>query len=355
MLNINVLTEGFNSPNGIAFISPLVIFQKYIHQNGIQIRFFTSLEKQLEKCEILLIESKFFKTKWENNTSEILELFKKWREKKIKLIFCDTTDSSSWVKSEVFDFVDKYAKGQILKNKTQYLKPIYASRVYADFYHKKFKVNDLVPNYSNKLREDHLSKLYLSWNSGLSNYSLFGPLINKFLNFNTAKYLCKFSNSFVSPSANRTIINCRFSNNYNSKSIRYQRSVLKKKLSSFISIKKLNRFKYVAEMKKSLISIVPFGYGEITLKDYESFINGNILLKPNMDHMSTWPNFYIKNKTFIEFPWDFKNIKINIESIKKNSYKFIKIANGGQEIYKKYTVGENSNKLFYEQFINLVK
>ena len=53
--------------------------------------------------------------------------------KKRKLIFCDTTDSSSWIKAKVFDYVDKYAKGQILKNKQKYLRPIYANRVYADF------------------------------------------------------------------------------------------------------------------------------------------------------------------------------------------------------------------------------
>ena len=38
----------------------------------------------------------------------------------------------------------------------------------------------------------------------------------------------------------------------------------------------------------------PFGLGEITLKDFEVF-SGSLLMKPNMDHMLTWPNFYTKD------------------------------------------------------------
>ena len=79
--------------------------------------------------------------------------------------------------------------------------------------------------------------------------------------------------------------------------------LLKKKLSSLVNTKKLNRLEYCNEMKRSLISIVPFGYGEITLKDFESFLNGCILFKPKMSHMITWPNFYIKLQHLLNFHW----------------------------------------------------
>ncbi len=354
MRTINVLTEGFRSPNGISFISPLIIFQKYLLKNDIKLNFFSNLTKKVENCEVLLIESKFFKNKWIKETNDILSLFKHWRKKKIKLIFCDTTDSSSWTKSEVFDYVDKYAKGQILKDKSKYLEPIYAKRVYAEFYHKIYKINDLQPLYSDKLREDQIRKITLSWNSGLSNYSFFGPLFGRFLNFQSAKYLWKFSTNFISPSASRTIINCRFSNNYNSESIRFQRELITNKLEGFIASNKINRLKYYNEMKKSLISIVPFGFGEITLKDFETFINGSILLKPEMRHMDTWPNFYIENKTFIKFSWKIKNLKKDIEHILNYPQKFIEIAREGQNLYKMYTINENSPELFYQHFKKLI-
>ena len=62
--------------------------------------------------------------------------------KENKIIFCDTNDSSSWLKSEIMEYVYKYAKGQLLNDKTLYLKPIHANRVYAEYYYNKKKVLD---------------------------------------------------------------------------------------------------------------------------------------------------------------------------------------------------------------------
>ena len=67
--------------------------------------------------------------------------------KKIKIIFCDTTDSSSWLKSDIIEYVYKYAKGQLLNDKTLYLKPIYANRVYAEYYYNKKKYQIKMLNY----------------------------------------------------------------------------------------------------------------------------------------------------------------------------------------------------------------
>ena len=58
---------------------------------------------------------------------------------------------------------------------------------------------------------------------------------------------------------------------------------------------KINRSNYFRELANSLISVSPFGLGEITLKDFESFISGSILFKPNMNHMETFPNIYVDN------------------------------------------------------------
>ena len=93
---------------------------------------------------------------------------------------------------------------------------------------------------------------------------------------------------------------------------------MKKILKGYLKTDKLNRFSYFNEMKKTLLSIVPFGYGEITLKDFESFLNGCILMKPRMNHMETWPNFYIPEQTFISFPWNFDGLQEKIEEVRIN-------------------------------------
>ncbi len=40
--------------------------------------------------------------------------------------------------------------------------------------------------------------------------------------------------------------------------------------------KKINRSNYFRELANILISVTPFALGEITLKDFESFISGSI-------------------------------------------------------------------------------
>ena len=40
------------------------------------------------------------------------------------------------------------------------------------------------------------------------------------------------------------------------------------------------------------------GEREINYRDYESFLSGSVLIKPDMDHVDTWPNYYLK-KSFI--------------------------------------------------------
>ena len=60
------------------------------------------------------------------------------------MIYCDTADSSGWIQSEVFDYVDKYWKFQILKDKKLYLQKTYDRRLYTDYYYqilKKKKIN----------------------------------------------------------------------------------------------------------------------------------------------------------------------------------------------------------------------
>ena len=83
-------------------------------------------------------------------------------------------------------------------------------------------------------------------------------------------------------------------------------------------------------------------------------MNGCILIKPSLNHMNTWPNFYIKEKTFIPFSWDLSDLAEKINMIKKNKKKFKEIATNGQKIYRRYTTGNDAGELFMEQFKKLI-
>ena len=118
---------------------------------------------------------------------------------------------------------------------------------------------------------------------------------------------------------------------------------------------KISRFKYLNEIKKSKISISPYGWGEICPRDFEIFLNGGILLKPEMKTIDTWPNWYISNKTYIPFSWDISNLKTKISYVLNNYSKLKKIAINSQKKYLYFTTRKKSKNIFVDRFIKLIK
>jgi hypothetical protein len=55
--------------------------------------------------------------------------------------------------------------------------------------------------------------------------------------------------------------------------------------------------------------VSPFGFGEITLKDFEVFLTGGLLLKPDMSHMQTWPDVFRAGETMAAHAWDLSDFE----------------------------------------------
>ena len=62
------------------------------------------------------------------------------------------------------------------------------------------------------------------------------------------------------------------------------------------------------------------------------------MLKPTVDHMDTFPNFFIKNETYIPIDWNFDNINDVFELVGSDRYK--EVAKNGQELYLDYINGK---------------
>ena len=72
---------------------------------------------------------------------------------------------------------------------------------------------------------------------------------------------------------------------------------------------KVNYKKYRNLLKNANVILSPFGWGEICFRDREAFINGGVLLKPDMSHIETFPDFYKKNLTYIPCNWDLSDLR----------------------------------------------
>ena len=356
---VHILTKGFASPNGIAFLFPLHFCQRRLRDLHIDCRYFGTVCRELSQCDVLVIDSRFYSSSWAQEMNAVLEEIHCLSSQVNALLYFDISDSTGWLQTQVLPYVDRYYKSQLLKERENYLEPIYGNRIYADFYHRNWDVVDSEPVLSRPIKSlEGLQKLRVSWNSGLANYSLWGPMLSGLRNRISADFLLRFPNRFVSARNERPIpIACRFGITYPRNTVACQRSRIRKMMEGKVASGKLKRRAYMAEMERCQIVISPFGYGEITLKDFEAFMSGAMVLKPEMSHMETWPNLFVGEKTVKYHSWDLTNLHDVLEEMLQDKISRLEIAEQGQESYRHYiatTAGYNEFALRFRRILDEV-
>ena len=282
------------------------------------------------------------------------------KKKKLNVVWADISDSTGTTQFRVLPYVNIYIKSQLLINKGQYQNAHYAMRIYGDFYNKRFAIEDEIP------MEDHLNypcpeaefgKIKLGWNSGLAIYSCLGlyySLINyKYFNLNLPLfYLLKWK----SPYAKKNIpISCRIGSNYKRNTIRYQREKVKELLSRRrISTSKLTRLKYFCELKQSLVCVSPFGLGEISLRDFEIIVSGGLIMKADCSHMETFPDPFIKDKSYLDYSWDLSDFDEKLDYALSHPAEMRDRANYAQQYYKNLLTTERGAMDFCQHFYRLL-
>lgn len=356
MQTVHVLTDGFTSPNGASFLLPLIKFANEIRDLGIQLKIFETLNDQVNDCDILLLDGKYFKGRWHDNSQQTLSKINNLSEN-TNVIWCDQTDSSGTLSGQVLPYVKKYLKAQLLCDRREYMKEHYASRIYTDYYHKKFGINDK-DYYSEPPieTESDLTKLGVSWNSAFMNYGAYGPYllrlrekvpINALLGFTKPRKLAK--------SLRNIDVTCRMGISYPRETVCYQRKQIREILKSYVQTNKLSRSKYLKEMDNCKVTVSPFGFGEITLKDFECFISGSMLLKPDMSHMQTWPNLYIDKQTCLFHSWDLDDVQEKIDWALCHDAERIEISQNGQNNYAKHITDKGAGALFAAHMKEAIK
>lgn len=109
------------------------------------------------------------------------------------------------------------------------------------------------------------------------------------------------------------------------------------------------REQYYKLMSRSRILIAPFGYGEIAPRDLEAAMFGCVLIKPDMSHINTVPQFYIPNETYYPCYWDFSNLNVQIFKI-LDSYSTRTVEESRIRYTNEYK-GENLVRHIYNLFL----
>jgi hypothetical protein len=350
--------------NEMAFLFPLKKFKKKLLSDyKISINFYNSIEHpKAYDCDTLIISSWLPGRQLNWWATEKREKLWKWlqtcKQRASKVIWADISDSTGTTHFMVLPFVDLYLKGQILKNKNLYTQPYYGARYFCDYYYKHLGIVDDDKG-SDHLRSptttDQLQKIKIGWNTGLATYSQWGPYYNlvnqKYFSLELPLFFPKL---WTPPNSKRAhFLSCRIGTQYNRKTIQFHRLEVKKRVTPYCQTHKISRSQYFKELRTSFVSVTPFGLGEISLRDFEIVISGGLILKPNCSHMETWPNLFIDNKTYVDFNWDFSNLRDQIEWIKDNRQEAEHRAINCQNVYKSVLSLKSGSEAFCNRLYNI--
>lgn len=64
---------------------------------------------------------------------------------------------------------------------------------------------------------------------------------------------------------------------------------------------------YTREVSRSKAVLCPWGWGESTHRDYEAWMLGAVVVKPNTDYVESWPDVYRAGETYVECAPDFSD------------------------------------------------
>ena len=280
------------------------------------------------------------------------EFIKDIKKRFNRVVMLDDGAGSDSLRYEYMDLVDLYYKGKLLKDRNAYLKPMYGRQIFTNYYKEKFGITDEKV----KLREapndpSVLEKLRISWNLGCGIYPVphihLVRLARAATNYNIAKILrpwyvysyrkmVKRMSEPINFAAKLKVVHARFGSNSLPNTVGYQRKIFMQqcKENKNVLAGSVKPGAYNTEIKQAGAVLSPFGWGEICFRDFEAIINNCLLIKPNMDHIETWPNVYKSAKTYLPVNWDGTDLIAAIDEVSNHITDYTPVIEAAREEYK---------------------
>jgi hypothetical protein len=108
---------------------------------------------------------------------------------------------------------------------------------------------------------------------------------------------------------------------------------------------------YVDILRRSKMSLSPFGMGEVCFRDFEIIQYGSLMIKPDMSKVKTYPNIYIPYETYIPCKLDWSDLLEKVDWVKNNPKQCKEITNNAKKIMKNSFTIENLLVYWY----NIIK
>ena len=343
------------------FLFPIFRCNRQLRDLEYNIKFKNKIDNSLLNCDILCVLSTC--VRHHGKDSDYMDALRKISESSKLTYFFDISDSCGVLYETGFEIGDVYCKKQIYFDRSYYtdvnaLEP----RMHFDYQLKKNSIktySDNIPKNYSHLSKNYINRIKISWNLGQGDYRTFPlpsktalrsiirlqtEIFRKPINFPALR-----NRYFFGEYSNRNVdlLSCFGSYDNISKPI-----FLHRKESSDIASSLSHKFKVVSGfhsvsdfhqlLRKSKMALAPFGWAEINWKDFEIFMNGIVLLKPDMSHVETWPDYYIEKETYLPYRWDAADLKDLIERVLSDNNYIEEIARTGQDRFISFNVRNNS-------------
>ena len=372
---------------------PVYLNRFRLRELGLKIKFYYEAVPGLEACDVLLLSS--WRLCWGNTVghdpasrARLLEQLAGWRERVRAVAWFDLADSSGTPQFEVLPHVTRYFKKQLLKDLFLYRQSLYAGRIYADFLHCQYGLEEpkgpiladdpdffYDPDQGTQyqtvpapLPVDEEKKLGVSWNLGLHDFRggdrwskvrnqvsdrlesfLRGPHRLPFLrhweqarDIDVAGFFQLRSRPLGSFHRQRALeILGRMKN-------------LRVDCAGFSGRERIPYLDYVRLLGRAKIGLSLFGLGEVCYREFEIFNAGAALVMQDMSHLRTWPDVYQAGQTYQPVRWDLADLEEVIGSLLGDEKRRLALAQNGQETYLKSWSVEGKEK-FCQRFKEMVE
>jgi hypothetical protein len=111
---------------------------------------------------------------------------------------------------------------------------------------------------------------------------------------------------------------------------------------------------YSAELGRTRVALSPFAWGEICFRDFECFLSGATLLKPDMNHLETWPGYYKPGVTYVPHAWDFSDFRLRANELLETPALCREIARSAQDRYLE-SLSDRGGERFAAHFAALIE
>jgi hypothetical protein len=299
----------------------------------------SSLMKHIQKRHFDIVFCSFSMLQFYSKVpdSDIVLFLKELRPKAKTIVWLDNVDSAGTCQFQFMPYVDLYLKKQLYKNISLYSQKLYRDIEFADYLHNVLKVPDVPPDRPYCLLDPKdANKLNLSWNAACAYQKTSRHKILEALLF--LRYLIfKRYRKIYPPSDSRPFVTTYRGKQYPKTLFDYQRAQVSTILMNESKRRKdipdlttdIHGEEYMKEIRMSKSVTSPFGYGEISFRDFDAMANGSVLLKPSMESLNTFPDLYRAEETYIPIKWDLSDYLTAVDRVAQYDDKVRQIAKNG--------------------------